>query len=109
MKHLTFSNKNWFQALLLLSFADTQKPFFISVDASGTAVGYILGQKDSEGREVVISYGGCALRGTELKWNICERECLAVVEAIKHLSSIHFTQPFYNLFWQYCFEMASEN
>ena len=58
-------------------------------------MGYILGQKDSEGREVDISYGGRALRGTELKWNICERDCLAVVEAIKHyhpyISHNHFT------------------
>ena len=79
----------------ILAFADTQKPFFISVDASGTALGFILSQKDAEGREVVISYGGRALRGTELKWNICEQECLALVEAIKHfrpyISHNHFT------------------
>ena len=79
----------------ILAFANTQKPFFISVDASGSALGFVLGQRDSEGREVVISYGGRALRGTELKWNICERECLALVEAIKHchpyISHNHFT------------------
>ena len=79
----------------ILAFADTQKPFFLSVDASGTAIGFILGQKDSEGREVVISYGGRALRGTETKWNICERECLALVEAVKqfhpYISHNHFT------------------
>ena len=79
----------------ILAFANTQEPFFLSVDASGTAIGYILGQKDSEGREVVISYGGRALRGTEIKWNICERECLALVEAVKqfhpYISHNHFT------------------
>lgn len=79
----------------ILAFANTQKPFFLSVDASGTAIGYILGQKDSGGREVVISYGGRALRGTENKWNICEKECLALVEAIKqfhpYIVHNHFT------------------
>ena len=79
----------------ILAFADTQKPFFLSVDASGEAIGYILGQRDFEGREVVISYGGRALRGTEIKWSICERECLAMVEAVKqfqpYLSHNHFT------------------
>ena len=45
----------------ILAFADTQKPFFLSVEASGTAIGYILGQKDSEGREAVICYGGVPL------------------------------------------------
>ena len=79
----------------ILAFADMQKPFFLSVDASGSAIGYILGQHDSENREVAVSYGGRALRGTELKWNVCERECLALVEAIKqfhpYLSHNHFT------------------
>ena len=43
----------------------------------------------------MISYGGRALRGTKLKWSVCERECLALVEAIKqfhpYLSNSHFT------------------
>ena len=79
----------------ILAFANLQKPFFISVDASGSAIGYILGQRDEHDREVAISYGGRALRGTEVKWNICERECLALVEAIKqfhpYMSHNHFT------------------
>ena len=79
----------------ILAFADTHKPFFLSVDASGSAIGYILGQHDNQNREVVISYGGRALRGTELKWSVCERECLALVEAIKqfhpYLANSHFT------------------
>ena len=39
----------------ILAFADTQKPFFLSVDASSRAIGYILGQHDNQNREVVIS------------------------------------------------------
>ena len=38
---------------------------------------------------------GARLKGTELKWNICERECLALAEAIKHfhpyISHSHYT------------------
>ena len=97
----------------ILAFADTRRPFFISVDASGTAIGYILGQKDSEGREVVISYGGRALRGTELKWSICERECLALVEAIKHfhpyISHSHFTVYSDNIALKWLQKIRDEN
>ena len=41
------------------------------------------------------------IRGTEIKWSICERECLALVEAIKqfqpYLSHNHFIAVFYCL------------
>ena len=97
----------------ILAFANTQKPFFISVDASGSALGFVLSQMDSEGREVVISYGGRALRGTELKWNICEQECLALVEAIKHcrpyISHNHFTVYSDNIALKWLQKIKDEN
>lgn len=42
----------------ILAYADMSKPFVLSCDASGHAIGYILGQLDDQNREKVISYGG---------------------------------------------------
>lgn len=56
----------------------------LTTNASQTAIGYILGQRDSENREHVIAYGGRSLNDAERKWAIPELECLAVLEGIKH-------------------------
>ena len=96
--HKKFSKTDWTQdcqnafetlrnALLtapVLRFPDINKPFILSTDASGSALGYVLGQKDDHGREYVVSYGGRALRPDEKNWNISELECLAVVEGIEN-------------------------
>ncbi|MES9903532.1 MAG: reverse transcriptase domain-containing protein, partial [Sedimenticola sp.] len=79
----------------ILGFPDMQKEFILSTDASGTAIGYVLGQVAEDGTERVISYGGRSLRGTEFNWSVSERECLALVEAVKtyhpYLAHNHFT------------------
>ena len=43
----------------------------------------MLGQLDSQNRERVIAYGGRALRPAEQKWDISDRESLALIEVIK--------------------------
>ena len=63
------------------------KPFVLSTDTSGAAIGYILGQVDETGREQAIAFGGRALHPDEKKWTVTELECLAVIagmEAYKH-------------------------
>ena len=79
----------------ILRFPDMNKEFKLSTDASGLALGYILGQVDESGREYVVCYGGRALRPEEKNWSVTELECLAVisgVEAFKHyLTHKHFT------------------
>ena len=67
----------------VLGFANMNKPFVLSTDASGSAIGYILGQLDETGKERVISYGGRALRPDEKKWSVTELECLAVISGMK--------------------------
>ena len=76
----------------VLAYPDMNKPFVLSTDASGHAIGYVLGQLDSSGREHVIAYGGRALRPDERKWSVTELECLAVIvgiETYKHYLSQH--------------------
>lgn len=79
----------------ILGFPDMNKDFILSTDASGTAVGYVLGQKDNQGREYVIAYGGRALSKDEKKWSVFDQECLGVIEGIKtfrhYLSHRKFT------------------
>lgn len=54
----------------ILGFPDMNKEFILSTDASGAAIGYILGQKDEHGKEYVIAYGGRALSKDERKWSV---------------------------------------
>lgn len=79
----------------ILVLPDMSKPFTISTDASNTAIGFILGQADSKNRERVIAFGGRGLHKNERNWPIYEKECLALVEAIKqfrpYLTSTKFT------------------
>ena len=67
----------------MLTYPDMNVPFILSTDGRGTAIGYILGQKDSGGKEMVVAYGGRSLRPDERKYTNSEQECLAVVEGIK--------------------------
>ena len=56
----------------ILALPDTSKEFILSTDASATAIGFVLSQKD-DNKEHVIAYGGRSLRGAELKWDVSER------------------------------------
>ena len=67
----------------ILVYPDFQKPFIISTDASDQAIGYVLGQRDQQGREQAIAYGGRKLHRDEQKWHISEKEGLSLVEAVK--------------------------
>ncbi|CAG2184771.1 TRMT2A [Mytilus edulis] len=67
----------------ILAFPDFEKEFFLSIDASDSAIGYVLGQKHHEGLEKVIAYGGRGLRDQEKRWHINHKEGLALIEAIK--------------------------
>ena len=66
----------------MIHYPDMNRTFILTTDASDTALGYILGQKGSDGRERVVCYGGRALRSEERKWGITDKECLAVYEGI---------------------------
>ena len=68
----------------ILAYPDFSRQFILYTDASNQAIGYILGQKDEQGKETVIAYGGRALRGAELRYGITEKETLALVDGIRH-------------------------
>ena len=67
----------------ILHYPDFSKPFKIETDASDIGIGMVLLQTDSEGIERVISFASRTLRPCEKKWSISEKECLAIVTAVK--------------------------
>ena len=86
--------KNALVTAPMLKYPDMNAPFILSTDASGTALGYILGQKGPDGKEMVVAYGGRSLKPDERKFTVSEQECLAVVDGIKAYKEYltkHFT------------------
>jgi hypothetical protein len=76
--------KQKFQEAPILRQFDPERPIILFTDASGFALGAILSQKDSTGCEYVCSFASRLLKGAELHYGITEKECLAVIWAIKH-------------------------
>lgn len=67
----------------VLAYPNMSEPFILTCDASASAIGFILGQLQN-GKEHPVAYGGRSLNKAERKWGITDRECLAVIEGIKH-------------------------
>ena len=68
---------------VMLKFADPTDKYTLTCDASGTGIGFILSQKDQQGNDRVLAYGGRSLRREEKAYSITEREGLAVIEGIR--------------------------
>src|SRR6266487_2542613 len=78
----------------ILQYPDFEKPFTLYTDASGTGLGAVLTQKDSENKERVIAYASKSLNKAELNYGITDKECLAVIWAIKHFEQYLELLPF---------------
>jgi hypothetical protein len=61
-----------------------EKPFILHTDANGDTIAGILSQMDDDGKEYVIAYYSRNLLKSERNYTITEKECLAVVDSIKH-------------------------
>ncbi len=57
---------------------DFSKEFYLHTDASGTALGAVLTQQDSDGCHQAIGYASRILTDAERRYNATESECLAV-------------------------------
>src|SRR4051812_17437411 len=79
--HLTRSNTT---SQLLLSFPPTQgKSFFLYVRSMKHSLGALLAQKSDEGHEQAIYYLSRTMVGAEHRYNLVEKDCLALVFAIQ--------------------------
>ena len=75
--------KKLLQEYPILRMPDPGKAFIIYTDASGYALGAILAQVDNEQMEYVCMYASRLLKGAELHYGITEKECLAVIWAVR--------------------------
>ena len=78
----------------ILAYPDPSVEFLLFTDASEFGIGAVLGQMQNQ-REVVIAYSSRHLNEAELKYSTVEKECLALIDAIKRFRSYvlgrHFT------------------
>jgi hypothetical protein len=66
----------------VLTIADVNKPFVVSTDASGYAIGAVLSQDKGHGLQPV-AYMSQKLSSTACKWSVHAQELFAVVQAMK--------------------------
>ena len=78
----------------LLTYPKENAPFVLDTDASGSAIGAVLSQRQDDEERVVLYYSR-GLSRPERNYCVTRRELLAVVESIKHchhyLYGSHFT------------------
>ena len=62
---------------------DPNKPYMLQTDASNYAVGAVLSQMDDKKRDHPVAYISRTLKKAEINYSATERECLAMIYAIK--------------------------
>ena len=67
----------------ILRFPDLSKPFILMTDASGYALGAVLGQQDEKEKDHVIAYTSRGLKPHEKNYSTIEKELLAIVFGTK--------------------------
>lgn len=67
---------------VVLAFPDFTKEFLLYTDASNTAVGAVLNQKDNENRERPIHFASSTLNETQQKYSTIEKELYAIIWAL---------------------------
>ncbi|KAL7298560.1 hypothetical protein TKK_0008334 [Trichogramma kaykai] len=77
----------------LLIYPDFSKPFIITTDASGYAIGGILSQGEPK-NEHPVAYTSRMLRGPELNYDTYEKEALAIVHAVEQFRPYIYRHPF---------------
>ena len=67
-----------------LPFADYQKRFYLTTDASNHTIGAVLEQMDEDGRIRPVGFYSRKLLQAEENYSVYDRELLAIVAALKH-------------------------
>ena len=77
----------------VLKLPDTEKPFVLRTDASDLGVGAMLMQ-EHEGKLFPVAYASKKLLARERAYSIMEKECLAIVWAVKKFRVYLYGAPF---------------
>ena len=75
--------KNILCSSVTLKLPDRWGRFSVTCDASDYAVGYYLEQMEVSGQRRPVAFGGRKLTKAEINYSTTEKECLAVIEALK--------------------------
>jgi len=67
----------------IIKVAEPDLPFILQTDASDRGIGAVLSQKDTEGIEHPVAYASRKLFQRERKYSVVEKECLAIIWALK--------------------------
>ncbi len=78
----------------VLHHPDLSKPFILTTDASGSAIGFILSQKDDNGTELPIYFAGRSLTLIEQRYSVTHREALAIVQGVQYFHHYLICQKF---------------
>ena len=78
----------------VLRIADPSKPFVLQTDASDRGLGAVVSQVDAQGEEHPVAYASRKLFPRERKYSVIEKECLALVWALKVFHEYLFGQEF---------------
>ena len=73
---------------------DFQRTFILQTDASGVGVGAILSQGEGESEDSPIAYFSRKLLPREQAYSTVEKECLAIVLAVRHFRAYLLGRPF---------------
>ena len=77
----------------VLHFPDFSVPFHLTTDASDVGIAGVLSQP-VDGLDCPIGYFSSCLSRAQRNYSVTERECLAIVEAIKHFDMFLAGAPF---------------
>ena len=78
---------------------DVTRPFTVYTDASGYALGAILAQHDDNNQEYVCHYASRLLKNAEIHYGNSEKECLAIVYAIRQFRIYLHGFCFFNIYF----------
>ena len=80
---------------------DFNNPFILQTDASNLGLGAVLAQYQ-DGKEVAIAYASRQLKPNEQNYATVQKECLAIIWAIKHFHHYLYGQPSFTIVTDHC-------
>lgn len=78
----------------ILHVAEPGKPFILQTDAYDRGLGAVLSQKDEKRDKHPVAYASQKLFLREINYSVIEKECLAIVWALRYFNTYLYGQEF---------------